>query len=668
MRRSCLILILLLLTSKAYPQQIEWADKVLKCTSAKGDKQHGCQQLLGSPNAMPQGGSNPAAWGPETRNDLAVLKLGFDKPLKAKQVLIAENHYPGCLYRVFVHTADGQKQKIYHNQQDTVTADKRLFHIPVSLSTLKPIRKVEIHVSGSYRKGWPQIDAVGLTTSSKRYQVPINTKSLSKQFGKAKPLSEEVNSRYDEVHPIINPSANRLYFVRTNHPDNKGGKDAGDAIWYLKRQPDGTWSAPKQLNNPLNTERSNAINAVLPGNNRVLVRDNYSKKPPKQRSIAISEKRALGWGKPEPQTIQNFQNSNAESSFFLANDGKTLIMAVERFQGEGGLDLFVSFKEGEKQWSDPQHLGPDINTPADEITPFLASDHRTLYFSTKGLPGYGNNDIFMAKRKGEGWTNWSEPVNLGKPINSSEWDAYLTLPASAAYAYFVSYRNQPNMADIYRIRMPVNLKPQPVKMAEGQVINDKTGQPMEAKVINENLIDQEQFAQTATAPQKGAYKSIIPEGQKSGIFAKSDDYMAKAETVDASSLDSFETVERNIRMIPLEVGQTIRLDNIFFEFNKSTLKPSSYPELNRVADIMNENPQMTIKVAGHTDSLGSKDYNKKLSKDRAKAVKNYLVSEKDISADRIEAKGFGESKPVATNETEKGRQKNRRVNFTILTK
>lgn len=647
--------------------EVFWADTVLKCTSQKSRKQHSCTQLLGAPNAMPQGGSNPAAWGPKTRNDMAVLKVGYQKALKAKQIIVAENHFSGCIFRAFVINGQGHKKRIYTNKEDTVTVAKRIFSIPIP-QTFGKVKKVELQIAGSYRNGWPQIDAIGLKSGKGQYVPQINTPEKEFDLANPEPLSKAVNSRYDELHPLITPEGDRLYFVRGNHPENKGGKDAGDAIWYLNRQQDGSWSDPKQLSKPLNNRKSNVITGVLPGDNRMLVRDAYSDKTAKRKSVALSERRTLGWGEPTPLSIENFYNRNESSSFFMANNGKTLVMALQRYKGEGGLDLYVSHKTGENQWSEPQHMGKGINTPADDITPYLASDNKTLYFSTKGFPTFGNHDIFMSRRKGESWTEWTEPVNLGNQINTKAWDGYFTMPASGAFSYYVSYKNTRNMADIFKAQMPVNLKPEPVIMVEGEVINDKTGEPIEAKVINEDLNINKRLAENYTAPKKGTFKSIVPEGQKAGLFAQSDDYIAKAETIETNNIDSFKKVKQNIRMIPIEVGQTIRLDNIFFEFNKATLKPTSHSELNRVAKLLEDNSNMKIKVAGHTDSVGGQEYNLKLSKNRAESVKEYLVNEKGTRATRIQTKGYGESKPVATNKTEEGRKKNRRVNFTILKK
>ncbi len=667
MRAILIVLLFGFCTEVAASGQVAWADTVLKCTSHKSGKQHSCQQLLGPPDAMPQGGSNPAAWGPKTRNDMAVLKVGYQNEMKAKQLIVVENHFPGCIFRAFLIDDEGKKKQVYTNKEDTVTSEKRIFNITIPRN-IKAVKSVELQISGSYRNGWPQIDAIGLKPNEGEYVPKVNTPENELGLAEAKPLSASVNSRYNELHPLITPEGDRLYFVRGNHPDNKGGKDAGDAIWYLNRLQDGSWSDPKQLNEPLNNRKSNVITGVLPGDNRILVRDAYSDKPAKKKSVAISERRTFGWGKPTPLSIKDYYNRNESSSFFMANNGKTLIMALQRYEGEGGLDLYVSHKTGENKWGSPKHMGQRINTAADEITPYLASDNKTLYFSTKGLPTFGNHDIFMSKRKGNSWTKWTEPINLGKQINSKEWDAYFTMPASGAYSYYVSYRKNQNMADIFKAQMPVKLKPEPIMLVEGQVINDKTGEPVEAKVVNEDLNLNKRLTENYTAPEKGSFKSIVPKGQKAGLFAQSEDYIAKAETIKTGDIDTFQKVKQNIRMIPLEVGQTIRLDNIFFEFNKATLKPTSYPELDRVANLMKDNSKMRIKVAGHTDSIGTQQYNQKLSKNRASSVKQYLVKEKGIHEKRIQSEGFGESKPLATNKTEEGRQKNRRVNFTILEK
>ena len=530
------------------------------------------------------------------------------------------------------------------------------------------INKVEIQVAGAYRDGWPQLDAVGLTASNQKYRQHIHLSKNSREYGEPYRLGASINSIYNEVHPVISPDGSRLYFVRTNHPENTGGKDAGDDIWYSSRRYDGTWTGSRKIGAPLNNEKSCAVYSILPGSNTLLLRDSYSEKSPREKSVALSRKQAIGWQNPVSQTINQYFNRQNHSSFFLANDGRTLLMAVERYDGKGGLDLYVSFKTDKNHWSKPKHLGNKINTAADEITPFLAADNKTLFFSTKGFPGYGNNDIFMTRRQDSTWQNWSEPLNLGQPVNTEEWNAYFTLPASGQYAYYVSYKESGNMADIYRVRLPQDIQPVPVLMVEGKILDAETGKPVNAEVINESLLENMPVAENTSSQNEGKYKMIMPKGEAYGLLAKAEGYMPMAKSVDVSHLDSFSKKVHNIYMVPIEVGQTIRLNNIFFEFNKSTLKSTSYPELDRVASLMENHENMVIEVAGHTDSVGSDRYNKKLSKDRAEAVKTYLVEEKEINAERIKTKGYGESKPIATNKTEKGRQANRRVNFTILEK
>jgi outer membrane protein OmpA-like peptidoglycan-associated protein len=312
-------------------------------------------------------------------------------------------------------------------------------------------------------------------------------------------------------------------------------------------------------------------------------------------------------------------------------------------------------------------LGGAINSIGEDTSPFLSADGKTLYFATDGRPGYGNLDIFMSTRQGEGWTEWSTPVNLGLLVNSVYFDAYYTLPAAGDYAYFVSYDKGFGMADIFRIKLHENSRPKPVTLVKGKVLSTKGGQPLAASIHFENLRTRKDMGEARSDPKTGEYQIILPFGINYGVRATRSDYYSVHENLELPVSNQFKEVQKNLMMVPIEVGQTIKLNNVFFEAGLAELKSESFPELDRLATILNENSGIAIELAGHTDNRGTKDVLQKLSEDRVKTVKQYLIS-KGIDQNRIDGYGYGASRPVSQGDLEEDRMLNRRVEFKITKK
>jgi outer membrane protein OmpA-like peptidoglycan-associated protein len=354
-------------------------------------------------------------------------------------------------------------------------------------------------------------------------------------------------------------------------------------------------------------------------------------------------------------------------------------MAVERPDGQGGQDIFVSFPKpipvGEQpdpkratQWSKPISLGPNINTPGADFAPFLASDNKTLYFASDGHGGYGKSDIFYSKRLDSTWTKWSAPRNLGPVVNSPDFDAYYTVSAAGDNAYLVSSRNGTDGSkDIFRIALAPAFKPEVVTLVQGKVLDAVTKKPIRAIIHYENLVTGEEIGVTESSPVDGSYTIVLPAGVQYGYRAESPDYIAENANLDATTADKYSEKNQDLFMVPFKVGQKVKLNNIFFPQSKYYLQPSSFPELLRLVKILRDYPTVEILIGGHTDNQGDPALNVKLSEDRVEAVKKYLVS-KGIDAKRLSTKGFGGTEPISSNEQEETRRFNRRVEFTITKK
>ncbi|MBN8652870.1 MAG: OmpA family protein [Cytophagales bacterium] len=479
-------------------------------------------------------------------------------------------------------------------------------------------------------------------------------------------LGPQVNSPYDDLGPIITADGRTIYFGRENSPENIGGKTDGEDI-YITTSTDGvTWSKSKNLGPPINNAETNNMAAVSADNNMLIFC--------KSDGFQIRKRTKAGWSEPEYLNVR-FKNEAKTMEANLSSDGKAIVFTSKLAQNlfystDNELsekDVYVTLQDEKGNWGAPINLGKQINTSGDELSPFLAADGRTLYFATNGRPGYGSYDIFMSKRTGNSWTDWTEPVNLGPEINTNSFDAYYTLSAAADYAIMVSDRNSIGASDLVRIKLPEAIKPDPVVLLMGRTLNAKTKQPVSADIFFEDLTVRKEVGEAISDPNTGSYRITLTKGKNYGIRAEAKGYLSVNENFELASVTEYKEINKDLLLMPIIVGESIMLNNLFFEQGRPALKSQSFPELDRLVEIMQENPTIKIELGGHTDNVGNKDALKTLSENRVKAVKEYLVS-KGINKDRITGKGYGGTVPVVPNTTEANRQRNRRVEFKIVKK
>ncbi|HEY8402825.1 MAG TPA: OmpA family protein [Cytophagaceae bacterium] len=496
-------------------------------------------------------------------------------------------------------------------------------------------------------------------------KLPINLAPNMHYNSPPENLGKGVNSVYGELTPVITPDGKGLYFTRTYSPENTGGATDYQDI-YFSSFVNGQWSKAVNIGKPVNNQAPNAVCAVSPDGNSLLLMNTYdSKGGASGMGLSISYRTKEGWSVPDKVNVRNYYNKSSFNEYFLSSDNKVLLLALERDDTYGTRDIYVSFLEDNNIWSTPKNIGPVVNTPGTELSPYLAADGVTLYFSSTGHPGYGKNDIFVTRRLDDTWTNWSEPVNVGMPVNSKGMDAYYSVPASGDYAYFISEENAIGKADIFRIKLPTPVKPKPVILIYGKVLNSKTKEPIATGITYRDLDTDKESGIARSNPSDGSYKIALPYDKVYSFFAEKEGFYSVRDTITVPPNTVYREIERNIYLTPFQVGEDILLNNVFFVRSKPDLLPSSYPELNKLAKILKENPTLEIELAGHTDNVGNPDLNIELSQQRVETVKNYLVS-KGVSAERITGKGYGGARPIADNSKEETRRLNRRVEFKIV--
>jgi outer membrane protein OmpA-like peptidoglycan-associated protein len=488
-----------------------------------------------------------------------------------------------------------------------------------------------------------------------------------KSFPQNKPehLGKEINSMYDEVLPVISSDGKTLYFSRFDHPQNTGGAKAGQDIWYSTLNDSAQWSAARNMGSPLNNNAGNFILSAFPDGNGLLVGGNYHND---NNPISISHKTHETWGIPESQIIKGLISTSETFFFSMGSDRKTLIIQSQGPDTRGEQDLYVSFLDHSGKWTKPMNLGPVVNSQKSEITPFLAADGKSLYFSSNGRAGLGKYDIYVSKRLDDTWQKWSVPKSLGPNINTKGSDAYYNIPASGDYAYYVSNFNSLGHGDIFRIRLHEDIKPHPVIAISGKVLDKKDNQPIGAKISFYNLNDTIKEQGIAMSNTKtGEYKIILPCGSNYGYRAEAEGYIAMHENMDLIKINEYKEIKQNLYLIPIEIGGTVQLNNVFFEIGESILINTSYAELDELIKILTNKPTLEIEIQGHTDNHGDEKMNMVLSENRARVVKEYLIAN-GISESRVISKGYGSSHPLASNDDEETRKLNRRVNFVITKK
>ncbi|WP_229215009.1 OmpA family protein [Dyadobacter bucti] len=653
---------------KSYGQEILWADKVLGYSSEYRPAQYGhayrAKQILGIPNKLPQFGNSPCAWSPadaDGRNE-EWIKVGFQKSIPLKQVAIAENFNPGAISRVYAYDEAGKEFLISEAVPLQQPAKGRMLRVFPKQQNIVA-NAIKVVLQPSKVSGFNQIDAIAISESTAPVEAAINVTS-SQIKAQRENVGKEINTKGQEVAPIISPDGKTLYFTRSNYAGNVGSAQKQD-VWFSTLSDKNQWSEAVNIGSPINNAGDNAITSIAADGKTIYVINVYRPDGSMYFGLSRSFKTKNGWSFPKEYKITNLSGYVGSMELTVSPFGNVMIISVQRSDTEGGKDLYVSFLQANDSWSEPRHLGNVINTADYEGTPFLALDNKTLYFSSQGHSGYGEGDLFLTRRLDDTWINWSKPENLGPAINTPLWDAYINIPATGDYAYFSASDKSLGQEDIFRIRMTPEIKPDPVAVVTGTIYEAETNKPVRSEIVADIKKTNELFTKATFEPETGEYRLVLPLKEIYRISASETGYFPVTEEIDLSAETGFRTIRKNLYMQPIKAGQQIRLMNTMFSQSSAEVISSSFSELDRIVAAMNAYPAMEILLEGHTDNQGEVQKNVKLSEDRVQQVKKYLLS-KGIESRRIQTKAWGPAKPIASNLTEQTRQKNRRVEFTIL--
>jgi outer membrane protein OmpA-like peptidoglycan-associated protein len=556
-------------------------------------------------------------------------------------------------------------------------------------------------------------------------------------------MGKQVNTHYHEAAPIISPDGNTLYFFVDGHPENRFGKDDSQDIWVSRKDKAGEWGSAEHLGSPFNNNHSNQVFTVMK-DGTLFIKGGRGRD---EKGFSL----VTPGGSVTELSVRDFSKMN-NGRFYgasMSEDRKQMIIYFSESKGSALSDLYISHAQPDGSWSRPLKL--KISHSMDDFAPFIGPDQKTMYYAS-GRPGkgrLGGTDIYKTTRKDDTWENWSEPVNVGAPINTAAMDFYFSMdekgnafvsrsntridggnldlfcltsreikiqlvgvvfddktkqtipaevdlkipdkdplhmktdfdgrfetwipeinayslsassegfiPADQSFKLPVFDRDTTLMVDIYLT--PVTKK----LILTGEVFNKKTNERMAAN-LDIQVREHRNINFSLRSPD-GQYEKEISKLGWYIISASAEGFINSTDSVWINSTDVTPIV-KDVFLQPIEVGVTVRLKNVYFDFDKTTLKSESYPELDKVVDFLQKNPTVEIEIAGHTDYKGTDEYNINLSQGRCQSVVDYLINQ-GIDTYRLTPQGYGEGRPIDTNETEAGRANNRRVEFTVLKK
>lgn len=507
-------------------------------------------------------------------------------------------------------------------------------------------------------------------------------------------LGSSINSSYHEYSAFITADESMMVFT-SRRQGSTGGKITEDDNYpyedlYQATKTGGKWTPATNMGAIVNTDEHDAT-AGLSSDGSTMFVFKFTEKD--GGDIYVSNLSGTTWSKPV-KLNKNINSKKHESSVSLSYDGKKLYFISDKDGGLGDRDIYISTLDAKGDWGVAENPGSILNTKYAEEGVFIHPDGKTIYFSSKGHKTMGGYDIFKSTFENGQWT---EPKNLGYPINGPDDDVFFVINGSGHHGYFASAKQGGfGLIDIYKITF-LGPEKSPLLMNEdnllasvtapvtefkaekivsegpkmtilkGVISDEQTKQPLEAQIELVDNTKNEVIATFKSNSTTGRYLVSLPSGKNYGIAVKRDGYLFHSENFDIPATASFQEVEKNVELKKIDIGKSIVLKNIFFDFDKATIRPESANELERLIKLLNENPTLKIELGSHTDSKGSDEYNQKLSQSRSQSVVSYLIG-KGIATDRLVAKGYGETVPVATNDTDEGRQQNRRTEFKILSK
>lgn len=478
-------------------------------------------------------------------------------------------------------------------------------------------------------------------------------------------MGEAINTKYDEYWPAITIDGKLFMFTRqVPSSDRRIGSSGYQEDLYYSVMGDDGWQTAINIGPPLNTPGNEGALTLSVGGQFIYYTACNRPDGMGGCDIYYSYHSEKGWTRgmnPGPPLNSPYWESQPS----ISADGQTLYFVSNRPGGFGGMDIWISRMTESSGWGEPENAGPVINTPGNEMSPFIHFDGKTLYFSSNGRPCMGGLDLFRTEY--DPVNGWCEPENLGYPINTQFDEMGLVINSAGDLAYYSSTINQQMGRDIFSFELPSNMRPVPVSYVEGRVTDRLTGRKLKASYELINLSSQKIVMKSVT-DSEGNFLIPLPSGVNYGLNVMSDGYLFYSENfMLEGEYPVSRPYQKMVALNRINKGESMSLYNIFFDTDSWKLLDESISELSRLFELLKANSGVVVEIGGHTDSSGSEEHNLWLSGQRAIAVRDFLIG-KGIEESRLLTKGYGESMPVADNQSLEGMRRNRRTEITIISK
>lgn len=482
-------------------------------------------------------------------------------------------------------------------------------------------------------------------------------KNLEQYLFKPINMGDSINSAVSEYYPTLTLDSKEFIFTRRV-------KNFNEDFFGSKLLPDGKWSKAQPLEGNINTALNEGAQNISQDGQWLIFTGCNLPDGLGSCDLYISYQTNEGWSTPE--NLGYIVNTEFwESAPSLSPDKRDLYFASRRPGGYGGSDIYICHRLPNGRFSEPENLGATINTAGDESCPFIHADNQTIYYTSNGHLGYGGDDLFFSKKGPKG--SWSSPTNLGYPINTIENEGSLVIAADGKTAYYASDRSDSHgNLDLYTFELRSDIRPSRTVWIKGKVYDKKTGKGLPSAVELTELTGKEISSKVQT-DENGNYLITLPIGKDYAFNVNRKGYLFYSANFPMSQKSPDSTYNVDIPLQPIELNASIVLKNIFFDSKMFELKTESTTELDKVVQLLKDNPTLKIEISGHTDNVGKATDNLQLSEKRAQSVVKYLAL-KGIAPERLSSKGYGANQPVAPNTTEEGRSQNRRTELKILSR
>ena len=659
------------MASIAIAQEVQWASKVMEFSSQFQQDIPGPyfsnQQVLNRPNAMPAGGRRANVCMATEFEVRKSIKVGFHRPQRVSQIAISESFNASAVKEVYVYDFQDVPYLVYTQEPSLVAENGRVLNIYMD-QTPYDVYSVRLILDGSAIGDYYGIDAIGISESTEPIEAEILLAENVNPVFLAERVGENVNTPFSETSPIYAPDSQTLYFSRAQHPENAGGIEDPMDIWYSTYNPNtGDWSVAQNIGQPLNNSGSNFMTSIKAnGANFFADLGNTNKNDGTMRTgVSVTAKPATAgqdaWEEPATFRIVEDYNFSERVDFTLSEIRRVLIMSAQRNEGRGDRDLWVSFLQENGNFSRPLNLGGVINTACEDASPYLSPDFKTLYFSSCGHAGYGGMDIYMSKRLDDSWTNWSTPVNLGPLVNGAEDEIDFNTTPDGKEFYFSRGDKNGDM-DILRATTPLFKDPPHEVRVIGKVYDNEGKDPLNGRIAYYD--QQNNLVGHAITNESGYYEIYLDAESIYTYKMELDCYENYSASLDLNvpKDSTLALVDLYLDPIYLESSQDLA---VFFNLGSADLKmDESAQQLDLLFNFLRSNPGVSVEIEGHTCTIGGEELNNRLSMERASAVKEEMIR-RGIDGFRVNAQGYGYTQPRASNDTEEGREQNRRVEFTI---